>query len=315
MTQRAMTRAHRRGAALVEALLGTLFGALVLAAALDAVVRVTRAGHEHDARASARAQLEQAATALAADLRPSTTAANGDDPADLRALADTAVELTATVGGGVACAVAPSIDAGNTVDLASVPDAPAAPTLVWWNAPPRPGDLAFFHDDAGTPTSADDRWTVRTVRAVSEGTTYCRSGPFAAAAAAASTRTDAPRLRITLDPPILATTIAAGTPVRLARRRRYSLYRATDGWQLGVRDWDGSEWEGIQPIAGPFESPSGRGLQLEAVDASGAPVQGSPPQRPAAEVRVLLRAPCSARDPRLRCIDSTVALVRPRGNA
>lgn len=309
-----MIRAHRRGAALVEALLGTLLGALVLAAALDAVVRITRAGHEHDARASARAQLEQAATALAADLRPITTAANGDDPVDVRALADTAVELTATVGGGVACAVVPVVGAGSTVDLASVPDVPTTPTLVWWNAPPRAGDLAFFHDDAGTPSSADDHWTVRTVQAVSEGTTYCRSGPFAATAAA-GTRTDAPRLRITFDPPVLAATIGAGTPVRLARRRRYSLYRASDGWQLGVRDWDGSAWEGIQPLAGPFESPGGHGLQLEAVDASGAPVQGSPPQRPAAEVRVLLRAPCSARDPRLRCIDSTVAVVRPRGNA
>lgn len=306
----------RRGAVLVEALLGALLGALVLAAALDAMVRVTRHGRELDARAAARARLEQAVGALSSDLRPITTATSGDDPADLRALADTVVELAASVGGGIACAVtAPAATgAGSAIDLASVPEAPGAPALVWWNAPPRAGDLAYFHDDAGTSTSADDSWTVRTVQTVSEGTTYCRSGPFAGTAAT-GTRADAPRLRLTLNAPALPATIAAGAPLRVARRRRYSLYRATEGWQLGVRDWDGGQWEVIQPLAGPFDTPSDRGLRLDAFDASGAPVQGSPPERPAVELRILLRAPCAARDPRLRCVDSAVAVVRPRGNA
>ena len=305
----------RCGAVLVEALLGALLGALVLAGALDVIVRVTRASHEHEARAAARAQLEQAATALATDLRAvTTTAAAADDPADLRAVSDTSVELDATIGGGVACATAATPDAGSTLDLAGIPDTPSAPTLAWWNVPPRAGDLVYLHDAGNTPTPTDDRWTVRAVRAVSEATTYCRSGPFAAAAAAAA-RPDGVRLRLTLEPPQLAGSIGAGTPVRIARRRRYSLYRASDDWQLGMRDWDGNGWDTIQPVAGPFAPPADRGLLLDAVDGADVPVRGTPPSALVTEIRVLVRALCSARDPRLRCADSTVAVVRPRGNA
>ncbi len=300
----------RRGTALVQALLAALLGAIVLAAALDAVVRVARARGQHGARAGARAQLEQAATALTSDLRPITTVTVDDDPADLRTVADTAVEIAASLGGGIACAVAPATGVGSTVDLAAPPDAPNMPALAWWSTPPRPGDLLYTHDDAGTATRADDRWTARVIRAVSEGTTYCRTGPFAAVAA---TPADPPRLRLTLDEPVLPATISAGAPVRIARRRRLSLYRATDGWQLGVRDWDGSEWETVQPVAGPFDTPANRGLALEAVDATGTPVQ-VPSQSRAAELRVVLHASCSPYDRRLRCVDSTVAVVRPRGN-
>ncbi len=295
----------RRGAALVEVLLATLLGAVIIGAALDALVRVTRAGREHAARAAARAQLEQAANALAADLRAAATTERDDDPADLRAVSDTSVELLAPVGAGVACAVTVIPGAGAAIDLASSAPTPAAPVLGWWSAPPRPGDVALVH--------ADDRWTTRTVRAVSEGTSYCRTGPFAAAAAAASD--DAQRLRLTLDGPPLPAPAAAGAPVRVARRRRYALYRAGDGWSLGVRDWDGSTWETIQPVAGPFASPTNGGLRLEAVDAADAPAQGGPPARTVAELRVLLRTNCSARDPRLRCGDSALTVVRPRGGA
>lgn len=312
MTRRAIPRA-RRGAVLVEVLVGTLLGAVVLAAALDAIVRLTRASREHAVRAAARAQLVQAATALTSDLGTVTTVAAGDDPADLRVVSDTAVELDATIGGGVACATA-AAGLGSTIDLAAAPDVVGTPTLAWWAAPPRPGDLAFVHENAGTPTPTDDRWTVHTVRAVSEGTTYCRSGPFAAAAAS-GTRADAIRLRLTLDAPQLPATLGAGAPIRIARRRRYSLYRAADGWQLGVRDSDGATWETIQPIAGPFATPADRGLRLEAVDAAGTLVQGSPPSTTPVELRVLLRTLCAVADPRLRCTDSTLTVVRPRGNA
>lgn len=314
MIARTAVSRPRRGAALVEALLATLLGAVVIGAALDALVRTTRVGRELATRAAARAQLEQATAALSADLRTATTAAGGDDdPADVRAVADTAVEVIATLGAGVACAVGAAPGAGSTIDLAGQPAAPASPALAWWSAPPRPGDVAFVHDDAGTPSAADDRWSARTVRAVSDGASYCRSGPFAAAAAAGGAPDDAPRLRLTLDGPALPASVGAGAPVRIARRRRHALYRAPDGWTLGVREWDGTAWETTQPIAGPFASPANDGLRIEAVDAAGVSVQGSPPARPVAELRVLLRATCSARDPRLRCVDSALAVVRPVG--
>lgn len=259
-------------------------------------MRVARAGREHAARAAARGQLEQGAGALAADLGPITLAPNGGDPADLRTVADTAVEVYAPIGAGVACAVA----AGSAVDLAGPPDSVGAPALAWWTAPPRPGDLAFLHDDAGTPAAADDRWVLRTVRAVSGGTSYCRSGPFAAAAAAGLGASSS-RYRVTLDAPALPATVGAGAPVRFARGRRYSLYRAADGWQLGVRDWDGAVWESVQPLAGPFGAPSDAGMRVEAAGG---------------ELRVQLRASCAARAAaRPRCVDTAVVVVRPRGGA
>ena len=53
---------------------------------------------------------------------------------------------------------------------------------------------------------------------------------------------------------------------------RYSLYRASDGgWYLGQRDWNSLalRFNTTQPVAGPFLSPSARGLRLTYLDSMG----------------------------------------------
>jgi hypothetical protein len=44
-----------------------------------------------------------------------------------------------------------------------------------------------------------------------------------------------------------------GSPVRLIRRARYSLYRASDGlWYLGYRRCTGAGCATVQPVSGPY---------------------------------------------------------------
>ena len=73
--------------------------------------------------------------------------------------------------------------------------------------------------------------------------------------------------------PLLVTT---GAALRLTRRMRMSLYRASDDrWYLGVKDWNGAaqRFNTIQPVAGPLQpysaDPQRTGLRFEYRDAAG----------------------------------------------
>jgi hypothetical protein len=72
--------------------------------------------------------------------------------------------------------------------------------------------------------------------------------------------------------PELDSSIAPGALVRMVRRARYELYRASDSrWYLGYLDCLASRatpCNVVQPVSGPF-APSG--VQLAYLDRSGAP--------------------------------------------
>ena len=81
-----------------------------------------------------------------------------------------------------------------------------------------------------------------------------------------------------------------GTPIRVTRRTRYSLYRAGDGdWYLGRRTMGPAGWDVAQPVAGPLSSAGDRGLRIVVRDRRGdalGSVRGMP-----ARVSLLVRAP------------------------
>ena len=66
--------------------------------------------------------------------------------------------------------------------------------------------------------------------------------------------------------------LAAGNAIRVTRPIRYSLYRGGDGlWYLGVRSWNSatSQFNGVQPLSGPYAPPSPTGSRVEYFDADG----------------------------------------------
>ncbi len=230
----------RAGVSLPSVLIGLTLSTLAGALLGRAMVDLLRHAHRLHAREQARAQLGQAAGVLAAELRGATAAPSATDVADLLLVADTAVEVRAPVGGGAACA------AGS--DLGEVLESPAAgaPAVVWWSDAPEVGDVVHVHDEGAQPTVRDDAWHSRDLVAVERSVTACAAGPLA------SWRAPTPQLRLRLAGPPLPTTIGAGAPVRVTRRRRYVHYRAGDGtWQLGQREWSAA-LGALQPVAGPL---------------------------------------------------------------
>ena len=271
-----VARGARRGVTLAELLVAAAVGGLVSTAAVVSAVRVRRAAAVGNARALAAAQLAQAAGVLAHELRGAAPSAGPDDGADLIEATDSAVDVRATLGASVACAVTPA-GVGSAVDLA-----PAAAGLAWWHAAPRAGDVALVHDPGVLPGAADDAWRERAVVSADASAEVCVAGPFASAAPPA-----APRWRLALAGPALPATVAAGAPVRVVRRRRYVLYRGGDGlWAFGVREWDGAALQAVQPIAGPFEPPARGGMRAEVRDSSGAVVAAGGPGVTSVDVRL-----------------------------
>jgi len=65
---------------------------------------------------------------------------------------------------------------------------------------------------------------------------------------------------------------AAGTPVSVHRDVRYRFYLAGGKWWIGRQSRDGTLWETIQPVAGPFRAPAAGGVALTARNAIGHPL-------------------------------------------
>lgn len=296
-----MTRA-RRGNGLLETLVALPLIALLGVVAIRLLLSVHRQVLHADGVIGASRELRHAASVLSAELRVLRAR-------DLVAWNDTVVEFDGTVGVGIVCAsgrgagllllVAPSTASRNTDPVAAT-----------WNQPPQAGDRVEAWLPGASPA---DMPTVAsaTLRAISTGN-ECERSPLMPDGLAETTR-------LTLVD-TLPGMVVAGAPVRVTRRTRYSLYRASDGdWFLGRRTRGSASWDIVQPVAGPLRSPRDRGLVIRVYDAQGAPVDGASAAQ-ATRVSIELRAPrrSGSAAPRLVTNDSAridVALRAERGRA
>ncbi len=228
----------RRGFLLAEALC-----ALALSVVLAAAVGVSLAGARRamgaaESRARARRNALEALQVTAALLR---------DADSVTVLGDTAVELSLAIADGVVCAR----------DLAGVTLAPASTRAsgLLASQPPEADDevRALVRDTLGGA-----RWVAAVVDSATTrtGSDACvTDGRYVAASDAALPR---PRLVGSLDP-----RATPGTPVRVARRGRLSLYHAGGGdWMLGFRRCARGVCGTNQPVAGPLRTPSGGGFRI-----------------------------------------------------
>src|SRR5262245_21017566 len=244
-----LTTRARKGVTLLELLVTMTVGGIALSIVTLVGVRQQRLIGDLAQASAVSAQLRDAGAILPIDIHALAPALG-----DIREARDTSLEIRATIAsavvcdtGGAAIILAPAIN-----DIASF--ASIVTTI-------EPGDSAWLL----SLNDSTETWTPHRIDAVrSGGASQCDArGPTLDAAI------DAPRVALALDG---ATSAWIGTPVRVTRPLRYSLYRSGNGmWWLGQRDWspDGAQFNTIQPIAGPLLSPALRGLRFEYFDSAG----------------------------------------------
>ena len=113
----------------------------------------------------------------------------------------------------------------------------------------------------------------------------------------------------------LTTRPSLGSPVRITRRTRYSLYKASDArWYLGRKTYNGITWATIQPVAGPLDPPVQRGLHIQVRDSANNVLPAGSPRAPHS-IALLLRGSSpwlrTAGQPGVR--DSVVLQISLRG--
>jgi hypothetical protein len=298
-----MRAVARPGFSTVE-LIVALVMAAVIATSLGAVLRrqqrfFTNASIVVERRVS----LRDATAILQSELR-------GVSPAggDVLAFSDSALEIRATIGGAIACDTLP---AGVGVDLSPVRPAPAVP-LTSFATSPQPGDIALVFDQGATPREGDDRWIASTIGSTASVPNPCLTSPLSGAADASLNH-----LRLWFSGTTLPPTIGPGAFVRVLRRVRYRLYRASTGeWYLGYSEWDGTVFGVVQPVSGPFASYSRRagasGLALRYFDDAGTTVTLAADAVRIARVEVVARSLAGSGLSDAPVTDSQAVTVRPR---
>jgi len=290
-----------RGMSLIELLVALPLVALLGFLAITLLLTVQRDAVRLDGTIGASRELRHAAGILFADLRTARSE-------DLVAWTDTSLELESTVATGVVCAasfpttmVAIAEASASAAGLHATPD----PVDAIWNSTPQPGDRALLWL-AGPTAFDEDIGATAAIRAVTTSTD-CGRSPLRSA----SQRETA---RLTFRDTLVGRA-AIGAPVRVTRRARYSLYRASDGdWFLGRRTRGVSGWDIVQPVAGPLAAARDRGLVVSVHDAAGNQLPGGMGR--ALSIEVALRAPRTTGPSRPRTLapDSTRITIALRSS-
>jgi hypothetical protein len=248
------TRRARPGLMLAElAVIVTLAG-LIAGLVGMTLVRQQRFYSGASEQLQAREDVRDAMELLSSDIRGTSITDT------LRLVADSAIELFASIGTSVVCQTI----AGARVDLPRQSPAPLN-ALTAFITLPDTGDIAVFHRDSLGGSSEWERHRIAGVAA--------QAGDAACPAVAGS----AIGFQLQLATP-LTPQVHAGSPVRFIRRGRYSIYRASDGqWYLGYRRCNAtgepSTCGVIQPLSGPYAQYSAdansTGLLFEYFNAAG----------------------------------------------
>jgi type II secretory pathway pseudopilin PulG len=263
---------ERRGTTLVELTVVVVLFGLILGGLLSVMNRQQRFYRETSLASATRSQVRQAAEILPAELR-------GLTPSDIVEALDSALEFRSTIASGVVCeqgadwiAIAPLRPSGARAFRGEL-------------LPPAAGDIArVLIADPDDP--ARDRWLAFAINEVTDDPDPCASGPFVVPADGGQ-----PRLRLTFDPPP-AFDLPPGSPLRITRPVRYSLYRSSDRrWHLGANEMSEGRWSGIQPVSGPYAAYGAAegGIHFEYLDEAGAALEEPVDPGRVALIRLIVR--------------------------
>jgi len=267
----------RQAATLVELIMGIAVMMIATSLAVSQVVRHQRAYAAVAGALNLRARLRDGSDLLAADLRGSSPA--GDS---ILVASDTAVEFFSAIGTATLCAT----PAPNVITLP--PDSlSSGRVLSSWVVTPEAGDdVVIFVDSAPPGVALWQHARIETFAAI----TTSLGCPVAAGLLSASDVTGGGRsYQITLAPTV-SVTARGGAPVRIVRRVRYSVYRGGDRkWYLGYRRCSAG-CAPVQPVSGPYESPSNPPISFRYFTRAGAPLPGSGPTVDVGRIDIVFRA-------------------------
>jgi hypothetical protein len=247
-------RAARLGASLIELVVVIVLLAAIGSAIMEIVIHQERFYRAQAEAIDARAAVRDATSVLQSELR-ALTASDGD----LYAISPGTVEFRATLAQSAICTISPS---RNEITIPPEHLASGAP-LTWIGTQPEAGDTLLV---LASDSTLGNRWDRHVLTGAPSHTGTCpiSSGLTTTAADAAGA------LTLTVSS-ALSGAIAPGALVRIVRRARYELYRASDArWYLGYLDCLSSRatpCNVVQPVSGPFAP---LGIQLAYLDAAGA---------------------------------------------
>lgn len=260
------SRHLRRGSSLVELLVALPILAIVGAVAIAVLLAAHKHARLNDTVQGNARELRHGGLVLSTELRP----LQGQD---LIAWTDTSIEFRSLVGVGIACGTRTP---GRHIHV--LPTWDTDPARTSWITSPQANDRVTAWRTPAGPGSVLREWETTLVAVASS--TACASSPLQIDGARA--------VRIAVADSA-ASPIQEGTPVRITRRVRYALYRASDGdWYLGRRSHDGTAWDVVQPVIGPLQSAASHGVSFAVFDSTEAPVASGQPG--AALVRVRFHA-------------------------
>ncbi|HKO14648.1 MAG TPA: prepilin-type N-terminal cleavage/methylation domain-containing protein [Gemmatimonadaceae bacterium] len=297
--QRKPRGASRRGFTLAELLVAlTLFG-IVMAGIVTVLQRQQRFYRSANDLMSVRGQLRQGESVLPFDLRwisTSDTTVNGlglKFNADVYARDDHTFDFRKVIGSSVLCGIK------STTSVALVPRGVSGTPVTTFSTTPVVGDSLLILDEGLTPGQVDDVWRAYGIASVSVAT-GAAGCPFGTGNMIAAADTGHNSIIVSIAPAALSGTIAQNAPVRVFRRARYQLYKASDNrWYLGYADClssytTASKCSNATPVAGPFtgyQNGNGTpdGLNFTYYDSTGSAISSGGQSASIARIRVILR--------------------------
>ncbi len=250
-----VSRRAPTGTSLVELLIVIVLLAILGSATLGVVIHQERFYRAQASAIDARATVRDAASLLQSDLR-ALSPADGD----LYGASGGAVEFRTTLAQSAICTISASRER-----ITIPPDNLASGSpLTWIGTQPEAGDTVLV---LASDSTLADSWRRHVLTATLSSTGVCPTSTGLTTTAAEA----AAAITLALAPP-LDTVIEPGTLIRVVRRARYELYRASDSrWYLGYLDClatRATPCNIVQPVSGPFVP---NGIQLWYRDRSGAP--------------------------------------------
>ena len=251
-TSGAGRRPARTGSTLMELTVALPIAALLGMVAVALLLNTHKLARRLDSTTEIARELRQASAVLVSEIRPLSAR-------DVLAWTDTSLEINGVAGSGIVCAT----PAANIIEL--LPHTGNDALRTSWFAAPQAGDLVHSVANDSAMVPHDGKWRASSLLTyTTSASSQCTVRPLMTLGAASADHV----VRLTLAS-ALATRPSLGSPVRITRRTRYSLYKASDArWYLGRKTYNGITWATIQPVAGPLDKPVQRGLLIQVRDSA-----------------------------------------------
>lgn len=230
---RPASRRSQAGFTLVELLVVSVIGMLLLGAIFQMLIVQERSFRVQGAVASTQQGMRTALDVLNTELREVAAVTGGTEGADIRAMSATSITFRAFRKAGVICLPGAT---SNVIEVQAIGD-------------------EFASGDSILVFKADETWTK-----------FAITGVVAGNACGANWTAIGTSQTVTASGDVLTSGAIVGSPVRSFRWMTYQLYESAGQWMLGRQD---HSIDAIQHLVGPLAAPADAGLAFRYFDVNG----------------------------------------------